>query len=184
MPKISALPPAGTLADDDETPFVDDSASSTKKFTLAGLLVWLQSKTSWITTAMIGDAQVTAAKRTGGFKLIRFTTTGNGNVVVTGAGFTPKALLIIEHDSSHQSASVANFSLGFTDGTTQGAIGFRAQEGGDISGQIHTDRTIFLPSSGQANTNSMTFVSFNSDGFTLNMTGYTSNMTWLALVLG
>ena len=43
MPKISALPPAGTLADDDETPFVDDSVSTTKKFTLAGLLVWLQS---------------------------------------------------------------------------------------------------------------------------------------------
>ena len=53
MPKISALPPAGTLADDDETPFVDDSVATTKKFTLAGLLVWLQSKTSWITTAMI-----------------------------------------------------------------------------------------------------------------------------------
>ena len=62
MPKISALPPAGTLADDDETPFVDDSVGSTKKFTLAGLLVWLQSKTSWITTAMITNGQVTADK--------------------------------------------------------------------------------------------------------------------------
>lgn len=41
MPKISALPPAGTLADDDETPFVDDSVATTKKFTLAGLLTWL-----------------------------------------------------------------------------------------------------------------------------------------------
>lgn len=55
MPKISALPPAGTLADDDETPFVDDSVSTTKKFTLAGLLVWLQSKLSWVTAAMLDN---------------------------------------------------------------------------------------------------------------------------------
>ena len=58
MPKISALPPAGTLADDDETPFVDDSVGSTKKFTLAGLLVWLQSKLAWITHAMVADGFV------------------------------------------------------------------------------------------------------------------------------
>jgi hypothetical protein len=62
MPKISALPPAGTLADDDETPFVDDSAAQTKKFTLSGLKTWLQSLTGWITTAMIGDDQVTVPK--------------------------------------------------------------------------------------------------------------------------
>jgi hypothetical protein len=62
MPKISALPPAGTLADDDETPFNDDSVTTTKKFTLAGLLTWLQSKTSWIATAMITNGQVTPDK--------------------------------------------------------------------------------------------------------------------------
>lgn len=60
--KISALPPAGTLADDDETPFVDDSVAATKKFTLAGLLVWLQSKTSWVLTAMINNGAVTPDK--------------------------------------------------------------------------------------------------------------------------
>lgn len=69
MPKISALPPAGSLADDDETPFVDDSASQTKKFTLSGLLVWLQSKTAWITNAMITNNTVTADK-------INWTTSG------------------------------------------------------------------------------------------------------------
>ncbi len=62
MVKISALPPAGSLADDDETPFVDDSTASTKKFTLSGLLTWLGSKTSWITTAMISDGAVTGPK--------------------------------------------------------------------------------------------------------------------------
>lgn len=62
MPKISALPPAGTLADDDETPFVDDDVATTKKFTLAGLLVWLQSKVGWIVTAMLADGAVTNIK--------------------------------------------------------------------------------------------------------------------------
>lgn len=62
MPKISALPPAGSLADDDETPFVDDSTSSTKKFTLSGLKAWLQSLAGWISTAMLADDAVTPAK--------------------------------------------------------------------------------------------------------------------------
>lgn len=56
MPKISALPPAGTLADDDETPFVDDSAATTKKFTLSGLKTWLQSLTAWISSVMLVEA--------------------------------------------------------------------------------------------------------------------------------
>lgn len=62
MVKISALPPAGTLADDDETPFVDDSAATTKKFTLTVLKEWLQSLVGWISTAMLADDSVTAAK--------------------------------------------------------------------------------------------------------------------------
>jgi microcystin-dependent protein len=37
MPKISALPPLATLADDDEMPIVDDSTSTTTKFTLGEL---------------------------------------------------------------------------------------------------------------------------------------------------
>lgn len=38
MPKISALPPITTLAPDDETPVVDDSVATTKKFTVADIL--------------------------------------------------------------------------------------------------------------------------------------------------
>lgn len=62
MPKISALPPMTTAAADDVAPIVDDSASSTKKFTLTILKEWLQSLVGWITTAMIGDGQVSAVK--------------------------------------------------------------------------------------------------------------------------
>ncbi len=38
MPKISALPPIGTLAVDDEVPVVDDSTATTSKMTLADVL--------------------------------------------------------------------------------------------------------------------------------------------------
>lgn len=37
MPKISALPPIAALADDDELPIVDDSTTTTSKFTLGDL---------------------------------------------------------------------------------------------------------------------------------------------------
>lgn len=55
MPKISALPPMVTAADDDEAPIVDKSASSTKKWTLTLLKTYLQSLISWITSAMVAD---------------------------------------------------------------------------------------------------------------------------------
>lgn len=53
MPKISALPAATTLDGADPAPIVDDSAGSTKKFTLTKLKEWLQSLTTWISSAMI-----------------------------------------------------------------------------------------------------------------------------------
>lgn len=62
MPKISALPPMTSADGDDEAPIVDDSATTTKKFTLTLLKEWLQSLVGWITTAMVGDKQITAAK--------------------------------------------------------------------------------------------------------------------------
>jgi hypothetical protein len=62
MPKISALPPMTSADGDDEAPIVDDSVTTTKKFTLTLLKEWLQSLVGWITTAMITDGAVTAAK--------------------------------------------------------------------------------------------------------------------------
>lgn len=53
MPKISALPPMTTADGDDEAPIVDDSASSTKKFTLTKLKEWLQSLSAWLTYSNI-----------------------------------------------------------------------------------------------------------------------------------
>lgn len=62
MPKISGLPPIASPDGDDEMPIVDDSATTTKKFTLTQLKTWLQSLVEWITTAMITDEAVTPAK--------------------------------------------------------------------------------------------------------------------------
>lgn len=62
MPKISALPPMTTADAADEAPIVDTSASATKKWTLTLLKTYLQSLTSWLTTAMLTNASVTADK--------------------------------------------------------------------------------------------------------------------------
>lgn len=43
MPKISALPPLATLADDDIPPIVDDSTTTTSKFTLSALREYLNT---------------------------------------------------------------------------------------------------------------------------------------------
>lgn len=53
MPKISALPPLTSPDGDDESPIVDDSATTTKKLTLTGLKEWLQTVVGWITASMI-----------------------------------------------------------------------------------------------------------------------------------
>lgn len=62
MPKIPALPPMTSVDTADELPIEDVSANTTKYITLTKLKEWFQSLVGWITTAMIGDSQVTAAK--------------------------------------------------------------------------------------------------------------------------
>lgn len=62
MVKISALPPMTSPDGDDEAPIVDDSTTSTKKFSLTLLKEWFQSLAGWIKTAMIEDGAVTPDK--------------------------------------------------------------------------------------------------------------------------
>lgn len=89
MPKISALPPAGSLADDDETPFVDDSASTTKKFTLTGLKAWLQSLAGWISSENLSATIACKAYRSSAFNLTtsEVKLTLNAEVFDTGSDF-------------------------------------------------------------------------------------------------
>ena len=51
-----------SLDGDDEAPIVDDSAGSTKKFTLTQVKEWLQALVGWISTAMLADDSVTTEK--------------------------------------------------------------------------------------------------------------------------
>lgn len=62
MPKISGLPPIANPADDDVLAIVDDDTTTTKKWSLANVKVWLQAQIDLITTSMITDEAVTAAK--------------------------------------------------------------------------------------------------------------------------
>lgn len=53
MPKIPSLPPGTTLADNDEFPAEDTSASTTKRWTMTMLKAYLQALTGWISYLMI-----------------------------------------------------------------------------------------------------------------------------------
>lgn len=83
MPKISALPPMTTADAADEAPIVDTSVSTTKKWTLTLLLSYLQSLTSWLTTAMYTNASVTPDKWTNPY---RFRASRNAAANTGGAG--------------------------------------------------------------------------------------------------
>ena len=65
MPKIPALPPMTSPDGADQLPIEDVSTTNTKYITLTRLKEWLQSLAGWVTTAMIGDNQVTFAKTSG-----------------------------------------------------------------------------------------------------------------------
>lgn len=63
MPKIPSLPPISTLADDDEFPIEDTSASTTKRSTLTKLKEYLQGLSGWITYAMIATSTLRSDRR-------------------------------------------------------------------------------------------------------------------------
>lgn len=64
MPKIPALPPMTSPDGADELPIEDVSVGTTKYITLTRLKEWFQALAGWVTTAMIGDGQVTSTKMT------------------------------------------------------------------------------------------------------------------------
>lgn len=124
---------------------------------------------------------VGAAERKEVVKAGRFTETANGNLAVTGVGFTPKALLVFPCDTDHVSASVANMSIGISDGSSASSIGFRAQEGGDISGTISQSLLCYVPSTGAGQGTTLTLVSFDADGFTVSVANHGTTTTFAYL---
>lgn len=89
MPKITSLPPATTLEDNDPAPIVDESTGGTKKFTLLQLLVWLQTKIGWVTTPML-KPKIIDSQAPGGFTIqgARFSTTSTSFVAVPGCSMS------------------------------------------------------------------------------------------------
>ena len=130
----------------------------------------------------IGAGVINAAHRSQVAKVGKFTVTGNGAHAVTGVGFQPKALFLMQLDSDHISASVANFAIGFSDGSVSASSGFRAQESSDISGSIDSTNIIFTPGTNQAKSYTLVLTSFNSDGFTVTVSNYGANNNTYAYI--
>lgn len=155
MPKISALPPMTSADGDDEAPIVDDSASSTKRFTLTVLKEWLQSLTSWVTPAM----------RTNYFKTgtISSATLGStGNKTITGLGFKPKIVRFYGATSTQKFSGAM-----FEDGSMSVAgVRYTATQ----AGYTGTDTVLAGFTSGGSMNQRAVFVSMNNDGFTINVT--------------
>lgn len=191
MPKISALPPAGTLADDDETPFVDDSVAITKKFTLSGLLTWLASKTSWIVTAMIADGAVTAAKRSqmvaSGF-IAGSTLNTTGNKAVTGLGFTPKIVMFscpYSGGSAYDGRGMMTSSDQWAKWTCVRAIATNnvAMFNNYLTTRCYGESSLSAGGA-EVSTVQTSYVSMDADGFTINVNSTnaaTNGLEWIAI---
>lgn len=174
MPKISGLPVLSSPADDDEIAVVDDSAATTKKLTLAGFVAWLQSKIAWITTAMIADSAVTPDKRSGGYAagIIAGATLGStGNKTITGLGFTPKLVRFTVIPTTNTTTALMGFGAMTTSTqfySTMAAASAAQRRNGSTSACIGwTDTTTTLLEA--------SYVSMDSDGFTINVTTAGSN---------
>lgn len=96
MPKISALPPMSTAADDDEAPIVDTSVTTTKKWTLTLLKTYLQSLVAWITPAMWTNIYKARAYR-------------NAHQAISASTWSKAQLNVESFDTNNNFDSVTNY---------------------------------------------------------------------------
>lgn len=114
----------------------------------------------------------------------RVMSVATGNVSYTGVGFTPRALLLF---SSLQNGSVANTSVGFTDGTSNWCLLSYSTTGANFLTTILTDKCVYaFDDAATLKVNHATLASFDADGFTLSWTKSstptsTMNLGYLAL---
>lgn len=114
MPKIPALPPMTSPDTADMLPIEDVSAGSTKYITLTKLKEWFQSLVGWITTAMIGDLQVTNSKVNDVSSIkfynpYKFSAYRNANQTPTNNAWTKIQMSSEDYDTSNNFDSVTNF---------------------------------------------------------------------------
>lgn len=190
MPKISALPALTAAADGDEIPINDisDSGGTTKKMTLTKLKEYLQALVGWITTAMVADGAITAAKRsqmvTSG--VIAGSTLGStGNKAITGVGFTPK--LVLFHVIPSASTTVSLGGHGGMTATSQWASWFASDTAGTtVFGRNgYTNRCVAWGSAGSSTgTLQCSYVSMDSNGFTINVNNASSTFDVAYVAIG
>lgn len=115
----------------------------------------------------IGNATITAAKRTGGFYVGTFTPSVTGSLAVSGVGFTPSAILVGRQGSSGTSVAMM---FSFCTASSQQVISFT---GGGAGANLNTEDADSLVINHEGSTGTATckatLTSMDADGFTLNV---------------
>lgn len=122
-----------------------------------------------VVTANIANNAVTPAKRTGGFAVGVFTITGTGNVSVTGLDFTPK---MVEFVYATTIASNARNGMGCMTSSAQWCVSASTSSAGNSTTNADASTCIRCDSGGGTVLLSASYVSMNSDGFTINVGTY------------
>jgi len=115
--------------------------------------------------------------RTGGFKVGSFTTSSTGDLAITGVGFVPKAVTFTL--ISPNSASVGRSGAGSMDSSgNQFAWSVNTQDAGDGSGNGATNICMLSVGGNKATEIAASYVSMDSDGFTINISTHAAARTF------
>lgn len=133
--------------------------------------------TNWITTAMLQNGAVTAAKRSEVVKIGTFTVTSGvtGNKSITGVGFIPKTVILFPmYPEGVSSAQNAPFAMGAMDAATQFVYAAVTRNGNGGATKSYTNKcllinTIAAGGGSQAENIRASYVSMDADGFTINV---------------
>lgn len=127
-----------------------------------------------VTTAKVTDGAVTPVKRSGGFKTGNFTSHATtGNKAITGVGFQPKFVKFYTTRETTGAGGVNEIRQGSgrMDGTSQSSMYF-AQNDADLGNSAQSfaiGSAIFQADRAGTAVYEARYVSFDSDGFTINV---------------
>lgn len=131
----------------------------------------------------IGAGVITPVKRAGGFKIAGITVAGTGSLAVTGVGFQPKFLEIYTLPAT--ASTVMETGYGATDGTAQFSTATRAdQDSSDASVQSNTTGCLLAITTNAITLVAASITSFDTDGFTLNVTVRDGSRTFRYMAFG
>lgn len=185
MPKITELPALTVPGANDPLAIVDSSGAITKRITRNNLLsgAALPANTvdaqaiasNSVTTAKINAGAVTPEKRSGGFYIgsIPGSTVGStGNKAITGVGFVPKLVKFIVKPSSNNTTLV--HGMGAMTSTSQYCVAI-AQQASASRNSSSSACIGWITAGASAFTLLASYVSMDSDGFTINVSAASSS---------